>query len=133
MIFNKTTKYAFQVVYLIAEKNGKRITAREICKELNIPYKYLTQILLKLKNKGLIESISGKRGGYILKNRPSDIYLADIVGLFEDLSELNKCLFHINECCEDEYPCPLHKYWGAVRDKIRKMLFDVTIEKLLKK
>ena len=133
MIFNKTTKYAFQIIYLIAERRGERISAKRIGDELNIPYKYLTQILLKLKKNGLILSNKGKNGGYVLKKPASEIFLSDIVGLFDDLSELDKCLFHINENCEEEFPCPLHKYWGAARDKIKKMLFDVSIENLLKK
>lgn len=50
-----------------------------IAKRQDIPLKFLTQILLHLKAIGLVESIRGKQGGYILRKKPSRISLADIL------------------------------------------------------
>lgn len=49
-----------------------------IAKKQGIPLKFLTQILLGLKSIGLVESIRGKQGGYLLTKRPSEISLADV-------------------------------------------------------
>lgn len=53
-------------VSIIAEKQG-------------IPIKYLEQILLQLKNAGLINSVRGKYGGYKLAKSPAEISLAEVL------------------------------------------------------
>ena len=50
-----------------------------ISRQQKIPLKFLTQILLSLKSMGLVESIRGKQGGYILKKNPSKISVLDVL------------------------------------------------------
>ena len=51
----------------------------EIAKKQNIPIKFLTHILINLKQLGLVESTRGKSGGYILRKAPQEIRLYDAV------------------------------------------------------
>lgn len=132
MIFTKTSKYAIKIIHLIAKSEGKLLSASLICQELDIPYKYLTHILLVLKKKGLIESVKGKRGGYRLKFQADQIYLNQVLEIFEDLEELNRCLFNINSECNGDSPCPLHKYWGKANYHLNEMVYHVKISDLIK-
>ena len=132
MIITKTSKYAVKIIHLIAKSGGNLLPASFICQELDIPYKYITHILLVLKKKGLIESVKGKKGGYRLKLQADQIYLNQVLEIFEDLEEMNRCLFNINSECNSHSPCPLHKYWGKINYHLNEMVYNVKISDLIK-
>lgn len=57
----------------------ERIAGRQ-----RIPLKFLTQILILLKQIGYVESVRGKNGGYLLRKLPREITLNDIMENFQD-------------------------------------------------
>lgn len=61
--------------------NRDPLVVSVISKKQAIPLKFLTQILLSLKSIGLVESIRGKQGGYLLRKKPSEISLADVLDM----------------------------------------------------
>ena len=66
--------YALKAVLYLAERYGNGpVTIHEISKHLDIPIKFLEQILLDLKRGGFVDSRRGKIGGYILSKPPSEI------------------------------------------------------------
>ena len=52
-----------------------------------IPQKFLTQILIHLKQIGYVESVRGKKGGYLLRKLPREIKLNDIMENFQDANK----------------------------------------------
>lgn len=61
------------------EHTGEPVTAVHIAEQRHIPEKYLVHILLQLKRAGLVRSIRGAQGGYMLAQSPDNITLEDIV------------------------------------------------------
>jgi Rrf2 family protein len=59
--------------------NTEPLSISEISKKQHIPMKYLVHILLQLKDKGLVESIRGKEGGYRLTKPPRQITLGEVL------------------------------------------------------
>lgn len=57
---------------------------REISANADIPQNYLEQLLSKLRKAGLVKSIRGSRGGYMLATTPKDILVKDILIALED-------------------------------------------------
>lgn len=57
----------------------------EIARKRQIPLKFLTQILIHLKQLGYVESVRGKQGGYILAKPPQEIRLSDVLRGFVEL------------------------------------------------
>jgi Rrf2 family transcriptional regulator, cysteine metabolism repressor len=53
-----------------------------ISKRQNIPIKFLTQILINLKQLGYVQSLRGKKGGYLLAKAPQEINLSDLITNF---------------------------------------------------
>ncbi len=63
-MLNKKTQYAFKALeYLAQHKDEGPILISEIAKKKNIPLKFLENILLELKNDGILDSKKGKGGG----------------------------------------------------------------------
>ena len=69
-----------RAVFEIARHFGKGpITIKEISERQGISFSYLEQILHKLGKAGLIESVRGPAGGYLLGRKPQELTIGDIV------------------------------------------------------
>ena len=67
-------KYALLAVFALArEIDRKHVLISELAETEKIPKKFLEQILLQLKNQGILESKIGKGGGYFLNKPPQAI------------------------------------------------------------
>lgn len=79
------TEYALKTMLdlTLHRKDGVSCVA-DIAQRQHIPAKFLEQILLGLKAGGLVTSLRGARGGYILAKEPSAISIGDIVRLTEN-------------------------------------------------
>ncbi len=77
--------YAVRAVVELARRaqNDRPHTATAIAQEQNIPEKYLVHILLQLKRGGIVRSIRGAQGGYLLAQAPGAISLFDVVTAVE--------------------------------------------------
>lgn len=82
MRLGNTTKYALEALAFLIRSHARDEWGQiaEIAKNCNIPRKYLEQVLLDLKNAGVVESKKGQRGGYRLSRSPDQISLAQVLG-----------------------------------------------------
>ncbi len=84
MRFSTKTEYGLKAMMDLALHEGQGpIPVPAIAKRQSIPKKFLEQILHQLRKKGLVQASRGALGGYSLNRRPSQITVADVVGLFE--------------------------------------------------
>lgn len=81
MNISSRCEYACRAIVELArnENNPEPITAVQIAEKRNIPEKYLVHILLQLKRAGLVRSVRGAQGGYLLAQPPGEITLHDII------------------------------------------------------
>src|SRR5688572_24916838 len=71
------------ILYLASQPSGKLSVNEEIAGECHIPPNFLAQILARLRRKGILGSVRGKRGGYYLKAEPAGLSLADVLEALE--------------------------------------------------
>lgn len=83
MYLNATTVYAIRIVCYLAEVDRK-VTAKELADNMRIPSAYLPKVTRVLVQHGMMQSIRGIKGGFVLGKAPSDISLGDIVKIFEE-------------------------------------------------
>ncbi|MEI7772573.1 MAG: Rrf2 family transcriptional regulator [Chloroflexales bacterium] len=82
-ISNKGT-YALRALFDLAQQVGKGpVQSDEIATRQGIPVNYLTQLLIPLRQAGLIESVRGAQGGHLLARAPERITLCDIIVAIE--------------------------------------------------
>ncbi len=129
-------EYGIHVILHIANRNHhghKIVTAQEISDSQNISLNYTQQILMKLRQGGLVESIRGPKGGFYLKKSPHEITLRMILELTE--GETAEIICEKNpikqEFCSLEANCYLKSVWFGLKDVINEYLEKVTIEDLL--
>ena len=130
-MLSKKTQYAFRALsYLAGQKGNDPVLISDIAKKKKIPLKFLENILLELKNAGILESKKGKGGGYFFKQKPKEVKLATIMRLIEGPIALLPCVsLNFYERCKncDEKHCGLHDVMETVRDANLKILESKTI------
>lgn len=137
-MLSKKTQYAFHALIHLAEQADKGpVLISEIAQEKNISIKFLENILLELKNAGILGSKKGKGGGYYLLKTPKEIALAKIIRLLDGPIALLPCvsLNYYERCenCRDEAVCGLHEVMSKVRDASLKLLENKTLKDILTK
>ena len=76
------TDYSLKIIlYLSGSYPDDRVQIKKIAEELDIPRKFLEQILLMLKSGGFLSSKKGPKGGYFLARPPRDISLGAVIRL----------------------------------------------------
>ncbi len=110
-MISTTSEYALRALAQLAVlPAGRAVLARDLAESANVPRNYLSKILLALRNAGLLDATRGAGGGYRLRKRPEDIFLIDVVELFEGPKSKPGCLLNNRECCE-QTPCAAHRTW----------------------
>jgi len=106
------------------------VQIKDISIEEKIPTKYLEQILLALKNAGLLHSKMGVGGGYYLAKAPDQINLGQIIRVLDGPLAPIRCVSQMayEPCgCPDEETCGLRMVMGDVRDAIAEILENTTL------
>ena len=104
---------------------------KDIAKREEISEKYLSQIIIPLKAAGLVESIRGAHGGYVLSRDPKQITMKDIVETLEGSLDLVGCVRRPKMCGRVSL-CVTRNLWRKVSDNISQALASVTLEDLVK-
>jgi len=125
-------QYGVRAMYEIARgyKTGP-ITIKEIAGSQDVSVAYLEQILNKLRKAGLITSVKGPGGGYVLSRDPETISIGAILRELEGPVAITSCL-DPKEGCMRVDGCVTHLLWKALGENIEAFLDGMTLQDLLK-
>jgi Rrf2 family protein len=116
------------------ESPGRVIQIKDIAEREKIPAKFLEQILLTLKNAGMLQSKMGIGGGYYLAHPPESISLGHIVRVLDGPLAPIRCVSQMayEPCgCPDEESCGLRLTMLDVRNAISDVLDRTTLADVL--
>lgn len=132
MKLSTRSRYAARAIIEIAKQKGdKPITRKVICESQQISSSYLENILIILKNQGIIKTIRGPKGGYSLAKDPADITMYDIVSVFEGSISAVHCVDDPTNCSRYKN-CPTKKVWEELMLSQKNVLQSFTIDNLMK-
>jgi len=134
MRLSKRGEYGLRAMINLAnaekQSPGAMVQIKDISAEEKIPAKYLEQILLALKNAGLLQSRMGIGGGYYLARAPKDINLGQVVRVLDGPLAPIRCVSQMayEPCgCPDERTCGLRMVMGDVRNAIADILEQTSL------
>ena len=128
-MLSKKTGYAILALACMITEKQERFRVEDIAKRADIPKPYLHKILHPLGKSGFIATKRGYRGGMALARPANQITLFDIVEAVQEEEWMGSCLLGFGEC-GDERNCPVHKKWSIEKEKIKKLLKNVTLEQV---
>lgn len=116
----------------MAEDEDKIYSAHFLHIKLDIPERYLMQLLTNLSKHGFIASTRGRIGGFRFKMKPGKIYLSTVIDTLEGLNKYQSCFFG-NIDCQKQYTnkCVIHDTWQGAWQSIYKILTTTTISGLV--
>ena len=137
-MLSRKAKYAIKALLALAEgRPDEPIRIADLARAERIPPKFLELILLGLKNQGILQSRKGKGGGYLLARDPGDIYLGQIVRMFDGPLAPVPCASQTAyvPCadCPNEAVCGVHLAMKEVRDATARVLDGTSIASLRRK
>jgi len=135
MRISKKGEYALRAMIILSlNYNRGSVQIHEISEKEKIPKKFLGQILLELKNAGLLQSKRGIDGGYSLFKPPKKITLAKVIRIIDGPLAPMGCVSkwaHIS-CPEEKY-CGLQSVMLDVRNATAKILEGITFSDVCKR
>ncbi|MEI9889122.1 MAG: Rrf2 family transcriptional regulator [Rhizomicrobium sp.] len=131
-MLSQKARYALHALIVLAEHTGDTpMQIADVAEEARVPRKFLEQILLDLKKRGIVKSTRGRSGGYLLGKAPRDITFADVIRVMDGPLALAPCVsvtaYHKCEDCVDEATCAIRKVLLAARDATAQVLESRTI------
>jgi Rrf2 family protein len=128
-----TTKcrYGSRAIVEIARNQAKGpVKRKQIVENQKIPDSYLENILISLKNRGIVSAARGPRGGFILKRPPSSITMLEVVLALEDSLSPVDCLDDPGEC-DMIGNCVTRPVWRKLGEAQEKVLKSITVQDLI--
>ena len=127
------TRYGLRILVQIALENrrGKRLArGRTIAEKQGITEPYLEQIMIPLKQAGLVGAVRGCNGGYELRKRTTDITVLDLIELFDGPVDFADCSKG-GAKCERLADCPTRGVWERLAGRLRGDAGGITLESIV--
>jgi Rrf2 family protein len=122
--------YSVRAVLDLARHYGTgRRKAREIARVMDIPVRYLPQLLTPLVRGGLVAATAGPEGGYALTREPATVSLLEVIEAAEGPLESPVCVLRGGPCDWAE-TCPVHEPWSRARSALAAELRGTTFAEL---
>ncbi len=134
MRITSSIEYATRLMTALARAHGgEPVAAERLAESDNVPADYVSQILLKLRRAGLVESRRGSAGGYALSRPPERITLSEVVravdgDVFEDVCEKYDSG---EKNCRHQDACSISPVWRGLGEAVTRYLESVTLASIL--
>lgn len=112
------------------QRDGNPVFLPQIAKRQNISEKYLEQIFSALRMAGLVSTVRGRKGGFLLNRPASEITAAAIITALEGPCTLVECVDKPQACPSSE-TCSARDVWSLVASKINEALSGFFLDQLV--
>ena len=130
-LITRDTDYAMRALNYLICNEGRTVSITELVKELETPKPFLRKILQLLSINGILKSYRGKNGGFVLARDPKDIFLLDLMQVFQGKFKISECLFKKNACPDQPY-CLLKLEIDYIEKLVLEKISAITLKSLQK-
>jgi len=120
------------MIDLAAHYDQGPIMLKDVAGRIQVSRKYLEQLVISLRTSGLVRSIRGAHGGYVLAMPPEDIRLRDVVRVLEGSISPVECVDDPG-ICEMSDRCATHDIWMEMRDAMEDILNSLNLADMVKR
>jgi cysteine desulfurase len=122
--------YAIRAMIALSHNDRGRLSVRRIAEQMSIPVAFLPQVMRDLVAAGLVESASGRSGGYWLARPATSIAVLDIVESIEGDCRRTTCVLRGSPCGRDGH-CDAHDVFFAAQSAMLDRLRRATLADLV--
>ena len=125
----KRTDYAIRACMLLSVSPDVPVSSRRIAGRMAVPDRFIPHVLADLARAGLVESTSGKLGGYRLRRDPAELTLLELVETMEGPSRSEQCVLEERPCAPEQ-GCALHPVWSAAQSAFIQVLATTSLAEI---
>jgi Rrf2 family protein len=129
-LITRDTDYAVRAVCHIAKFQGRPVSVDELVVSLKIPRAFSRKILQALSKNKILKSFRGKSGGFMLNAPIEEIYLTNIMKIFQKRGKINECIFK-KRVCPNIKKCILRKKLIKIEKYIFSEMSHINMYSLL--
>lgn len=115
------------MVDLASHGRGKPVALADVADRQEISLSYLEQLFGKLRKSGLVRSVRGPGGGYLLARDATDLRVADIIMAVDESIATTRCRPGPAGCHDDKSRCLTHDLWQELGNQIFLFLSSVSL------
>ena len=130
MILGTKARYAVMAMVELAGRTpDKAITLTELADSQEITVPYLEQIFSKLRQRGIVRSVRGPGGGYMLGKPAEQIFISDIIEAVNETMKMTRCNAHEKPggCMSGRAKCLTHDLWEGLEKNIHNYLHGISL------
>ncbi len=125
-------RYGLKAMFELALHYGEGpIPLKNVAESQGISEHYLEQLIAVLRKNGLVQSVRGSQGGYMLIEAPRKITVGDIIRVLEGEIAPSDCVTEDSNTCDRENKCVTKLVWIKIRDSINEVIDSITLEDML--
>jgi Rrf2 family iron-sulfur cluster assembly transcriptional regulator len=125
-------KYAIRATMHLAEIDSgtkRKLSAKSIADNLDVPLSFLSKLLQELARKEIISSSKGPKGGFYLSDENRKRSIWDVIHCIDGVEKFTKCFLGL-PTCTNENPCSVHSVVASFRKKILNEFRNKNIQKI---
>ena len=124
-------RYGIHAMYDLAQFGSETPQPiKSIAERQNIPEAYLEQLIGQLRRSGLVKSVRGAQGGYLLSRSPAEITVGEVLRTLEGDLTVADCLLE-EDACHKACSCPTRVVWKKLRDGLNQIVDGITLQDML--
>lgn len=122
MIFSRKSDYGLRALIFLSERRESGpVTLTEIAERLKIPKAFLSKILQQLAKRGIVKSLKGPSGGFVLAVEPKSLSVRDVIAEIDGPMRVFECFASEKECALYD-DCLILDVFNRVEEQIGKVL-----------
>jgi len=126
------SSYALKALFELASLNTegvKKVSIAELSERQHIPKDFLEKIFSELREAGILKSIRGRYGGYVLIKSPESLKISEIVNVLDKPFQSYEC---IEGQCKVDANCAVEFVWKRVHNAMMIELNKMTLADVIK-
>ena len=122
------------MVDLANHSQGKPVALADIAERQEISLSYLEQLFGKLRKGGLVRSVRGPGGGYLLAREADETRVSDVIMAVDELIKATRCTPGSPSGCHlNKSRCMTHDLWEELGNQIYLYLSSVTVSDIVER
>ncbi|MBF0533296.1 MAG: Rrf2 family transcriptional regulator [Candidatus Omnitrophica bacterium] len=124
------TDYAVRAILFIAASEKEMVSSADLEAELDLPRPFMRRIMQDLQKAGILKSLRGYQGGFQLAKAPAEIFLMDLIELFQGGLDLTECIFR-KKVCPNCKTCPIRRRVKKIENYVLRELQGINLAVLM--
>ncbi len=125
-------RYGLKAMYQLAMHYGEGpIPLKQIADKEDLSENYLEQLVSQLRKEGLLISVRGAQGGYMLAMPPVEITVGNVLRVLEGNLAPADCIIEEDYGCEKEENCVTKLVWIKIKDSIDEVVDSITLQDMI--